>query len=368
MQEAVRQIASRCNGKRNHHDNVCLEKSMNRYPAVLVLGVVPSLIWPVAQSIIRAGGTPWILAWHPVSPLKFIGKWQRYRTWTTVRKRGQRIDPDSLAEVAALCRAHTIDRVLGADYDTAVLLSGHAADWHIPACPVAAQSTLETFNDKWNFTRLLDAIGLPTPASQYIACANDMRRTALAFPIITKPLSLWASVGFQIHASLSDLQATLDTGRLTSPFPLIAQSFVPGVDAGVSFLARRGQLIAYSAFHHVRRGCREFRSDARVRLYAETFAEATNYSGVGHIDMRFDHVANAYKLLEINPRFWASLLYATQGGLNYPDRLIRLSDWGGGGTATIQAQKIQLPFYEQGMTLINRWCERSYERLTGAIL
>jgi hypothetical protein len=352
---------------RDDHHTV-FKKSMKPYPAVLVLGVVPSLIWPVAQSIIRAGGKPWILAWHPVSPLKFIGRWQRYRTWTTVRKCGQRIDPVSLAEVASMCRENAIDIVLGADYDTTVLLAGHAAHWRIPASAVAQQSTLETFNDKWNFTRFLDAIGLPTPASQYIARERDLRRTSLTFPIITKPLGLWASVGFQVHDSLPALHATLDAGRLAARFPLIAQSFVPGVDAGVSFLARRGQLAAYSAFHHVRRGCREFRSVARLRDYVETFAEATSYSGVGHIDMRFDPDADTYKMLEINPRFWASLLYATQGGLNYPDLLIRLADWSGSRAATMQSRRIRLPFYEQGMTVVNRWCERSYERLTGAVL
>lgn len=341
---------------------------MSDYPAVLVLGVVPSLIWPVAQSIIRAGGRPWILAWHPVSPLKLIRSLGKYRTWKTVRKTGNRIDPSSLIEVASMCSENGIEIVVGADYDTAVLLAGHAAEWNVPSYRVAAQSTLETFNDKWNFTRLLEAIGLPTPSSQYIASERELRDITLKPPFITKPLSLWASVGFQIHHSLQDLHDTLDAGRLTSKFPLIAQSFVPGVDAGVSFLASKGHIAAYSTFHHKRRGRREFHNDIRVRNYVETFAEATRYSGVGHIDMRFDPDANEYKILEINPRFWASLLYATQGGLNYPDLLIRLSNWNGGQPLTIQPQQISLPIYERGMTVINRWCERSYEGLSGATL
>jgi predicted ATP-grasp superfamily ATP-dependent carboligase len=341
---------------------------MSGYPTVLILGVVPSLIWPVAQSITRAGGKPWIMAWHPVSPLKLIRNFGKYRTWKTVRKRGARIDPASLGEVAALCRENAIDMVIGADYDTAVLLAGHAAIWNVPACRVARQSTLETFNDKWNFTRLLDAIALPTPASQYISCEKDLRETFLTPPFITKPLSLWASVGFQVHHSLQELERTLDAGRLKSKFPLIAQSFVPGVDAGVSFLASHGKVAAYSIFHHRRRGYREFQNDQRVQKYVETFVEATHYAGVGHIDMRFDSSAGEYKILEINPRFWASLLYATQGGLNYPDMLVRLADWDGRTALTIKPRKVSLPFYERGMTVINRWCERSYERVSGATL
>ena len=341
---------------------------MQRYPSILVLGVVPSLIWPVAQSFIRAGGRPWILSWHPVSPLKLTTAWQRYRTWKTVQKQGNRIDPRSLAEVAAMCEQHAIDMVVGADYDTAVLLAASAADWNIPTCRIAGQSTLETFNDKWNFTRLADTIGLPIPASQYVACEQDLRETCLQLPIVTKPLSLWASVGFQIHHSLSELHRVLDAGQLKSTFPLIAQSFVPGVDAGVSFLASGGKVVAYSLFHHRQRGCREFQSDDRVRRYVDTFVDATRYSGVGHIDMRFDGHADEYRLLEINPRFWASLLYATQGGLNYPDLLVRLSDWDGRTAMTIKPQKVSLRLYEFGMTVINRWCERGYEGLSRATL
>lgn len=309
-----------------------------------------------------------VLAWHPVSPMSVSGDCRRYLTWAGVRKQGQRLDLAALDQVGRICRSHAIDAVLGADYDTALLLAARASDAGIPACAVARPATLETFNNKWNLTRLMDHIGLPCPQSCYVADERALLATTLDFPIITKPLDLWASVGFQVHSSHAQLAATLARRQLSASFPLIAQSFVPGCDAGASFLASRGRLRACSVFHHRRRGRREFKHEPRVRSYLETFVAATGYSGVGHIDLRYDQVRDEYKILELNPRFWASLLYAAHAGINYPDLLVRLPAWDGSSVQTAMARDVGLPGYERVMTVLNRWCGAGYERLTGAVL
>lgn len=337
------------------------------YPSVLLLGVVPSLTWAVARCIRRAGGKPVILAWHPFAPLRISGDCARYVRWHGLRKHGGRLAADALDQVRALCRHHAIDAVIGADVDTALLLAGDEAV-DLPRCAVPDGATITTFNNKWNLTRLLAALDVPVPRSEYVHDERDLLSTRLDFPLITKPLDMWASVGFQVHASHPELTATVARRELTAPYPLIAQSFVPGCDSGASFLAAKGRLVACSMFYHRRRGRRQFHDDARVRGYLEAFVEATGYHGVGHVDLRYDPDAQAFSALELNPRFWASLLYAANAGLNYPDLLVRLPQWDGRTVHTATPGETGLPLYERAMTLSQRWVGAGYEKLSGAVL
>jgi predicted ATP-grasp superfamily ATP-dependent carboligase len=335
---------------------------------VLVLGVVPSLTWLVARCLRRAGCAPDVLSWHALSPMRLSGDCRNYLSWSRIHKSGETLDACALDQVRAVCARNAIDIVLAADYDTALLLASSAHDASIPACATPSAATITTFNNKWNLARLLAQLDLPFPHSEHAAGPDALLNTRIGFPIITKPLDKWASVGFEIHHSRTQLEATVAAGRLKSGFPLIVQSFVPGWDVGASFLARDGRLAAYSIFQHKRRGERVFYDDARVRRYLETFIGATAYSGVGHIDTRYDPARDEYRILELNPRFWASLLYAANAGLNYPDLLVRLAQWDGKSVRTAQASAIRLPAYERAMTLSNRWFSIGYEKLTRAKL
>jgi predicted ATP-grasp superfamily ATP-dependent carboligase len=339
-----------------------------RYPSVLVLGVVPSLTWAVARCLRRVGGAPVVLGWHGWAPMALTRDCRRYVRWSGLRRNGEGLDGSVLGQVRRLCAGGDIDAVVGADYDTALLLADPVHRQGLPACAVPAASTISTFNDKWNLARLLEALELPYPDSRRIANAEELLATTLSFPIITKPLDLWASVGFEIHRSREALAARLARGALKSEFPLIAQAYVPGWDVGASFLAQRGRLVACSVFRHQQRGVRTFYDSARVRGYLESFVAASHYSGVGHLDLRYDPSRDRYFILELNPRFWASLLYAAQAGLNYPDLLLRLDGREPGPVLTPRPGSVRLPMYERTMTLATRWFGAAYERTTGARL
>lgn len=340
----------------------------SRYPAVLVLGVVPSLTWLVARCLRLAGRAPVVLAWHAASPLMISGDCHRYLPWGALKKEGDRLTPAALEQVRAACRGHAIDLVMAADYDTALLLANTQPHDAIPCSAVPLAGTICSLNNKWTLSRRLLQWELPVPESELIDTEQALRQTALTFPIITKPLDKWASVGFQVHADRSSLARTLDRQHLQSGYPLIAQRYVPGWDVGASFLASGGKLVAYSLFHHRKRGERSFFPDRRLREMLERFAFETQYSGVGHLDLRYDPALDDYRILELNPRFWASLLYAKVAGLNYPDVLVRLPDWDGKSVLTTNNATVRLAPYERLMTLGNRWFSIAYEKLTGAAL
>lgn len=343
-------------------------RDSKRYPSVLLLGVVPSLTWAVARCLRCAGGAPLVLSWHPWSPIKWSGDCRRFLPWQGLVRAGAGLDKVALWRVHDLCRGGRIDAVMGADYDTALLLAQAAHHAEIPACAVPSPGTIAALHNKWNLVRLLAQLELPHPPSRWVGDAESLLATDLPFPIITKPLDRWASVGFQIHADRAALAQTLERGQLAAEFPLIAQAYVPGWDVGASFLARHGRLLAYSVFQHRRRGERVFYDSPRVRAYLETFVRATAYHGVGHLDLRHDSEADRYAMLELNPRFWASLLYARRAGLNYPDLLLRAQAAPPARVLTARPGAVRLPWYETAMTLATRWSAQLYEKASGARL
>jgi predicted ATP-grasp superfamily ATP-dependent carboligase len=338
------------------------------YPIVLLLGVVPSLTWLVARCLRRAGGAPVVLGWHALAPMMLSGDCRNYIEWSQLKKSDEKLDHSALAQVRALCAAHAIEYVMAADFDAALLLAECADSSGIACFSVPRADTIITLNNKWTLSRLLLGENMPIPESEYIPDAEALMATSLDFPIITKPLDKWASVGFQVHGSRKQLAATINKNALKSSYPLIAQRYVPGWDVGASFLANHGHLVAFSLFRHQRRGERTFFGSQRVRQLLEQFVVITGYNGVGHLDLRYDPARDDYRILELNPRFWASLLYATNAGLNYPHLLAHLAQWDGHTVHTARSCTVRLDWYERAMTLSHRWFGNGYEKFTGANL
>lgn len=338
------------------------------FPKVLVLGVVPSLTWPVARCLTLAGAAPVVLAWHRQSPLRWSGDCRRYLAWPGLFKTDAALDSSALQVVRQVCRSHGIDQVLAADYDTTLLLSRGAAQAQVPAAPLPAVATVVELHDKWILSRLLEQLGLPFPDSAHIGSEQALLATRLDFPLITKPLDKWASVGFQIHRDRDSLQATVARGRLTAGYPLIAQAYVPGWDVGASFLAQRGRLVAYALAQHRLRGARIYYDDPTMAAYLAKFVAATAYHGIGHIDARYDPQRQQYRLLELNPRFWASVLYAANAGMNFPHLLVRMAGTADMARCAPPVHTVRLGMYEAAMTVANRWMGIGYEKATGAVL
>jgi predicted ATP-grasp superfamily ATP-dependent carboligase len=99
----------------------------------------------------------------------------------------------------------------------------------------------------------------------------------------------------------------------------------------------------------------------------ETLLEATRYSGVGHLDGRYDPRTDDYRILELNPRFWGSLLYSTNAGLNYPELLVRLEDLPGSGLRTARPGAVTLPPYERTVAMAVNATERVTTRAFRAL-
>jgi hypothetical protein len=327
---------------------------------VLVFGVIESLTFAVTRCLAAAGLKPLVLGWHRISPLALTPNCQYVPAWKPCWVNDQ-INPALIDCVDQLCREHGITAVVPADYDCALLLTRHRARLTTAQpCALPTAQLMRALNDKWRFSELLRVLKLPQPETQRIETRAELERTSLRFPLVTKPIIGWAGVGVQVHHTRAQLESVLSEGRLAADYPLLAQRYIPGRDVGFAFLARRGRLIAHTAFEGLGRGARRHFDDPRLRAHVATLVAAAGYHGVGEIDTRYDPVCDEYRLLECNPRFWASLLYSLRAGMNFPALLMRLDELGDGPGCTTHDRRVGLGPYELAFKQATQLSERTH--------
>lgn len=163
--------------------------------------------------------------------------------------------------------------------------------------PSAEPETLALLDCKWTFYEFLLAQGLPAPRTWRIDSIDEGRR--LPLPLVIKPLAGPGGRGVSVVRDAARLEA-----RLSAGIPVLAQEFLEGEDVDISFLADRGRLVSWAVqtldsdhvYHYI--------DDERVVAIARRIAEATRYSGLAHVDMRYEGMSRgSIKVIECNPHF-----------------------------------------------------------------
>lgn len=165
---------------------------------------------------------------------------------------------------------------------------------------------------------------MPHPATAYFDDAGSaVSSGAVAFPALLKPAR--GSYGRGIVYLERPEQARAFAGA-DVPGGYILQSYVEGYDVDCSVLCVDGRIVA----HTIQRGFLpgyhrfgapagiEFVHDRRVYDVASHAMRALCWSGVAHIDLRWDRTDDTIKVIEINPRYWGSLLGSLVAGVNFP--------------------------------------------------
>lgn len=182
----------------------------------------------------------------------------------------------------------------------------------VPFYPSAEPGVLDMLDDKWSFYELLLREGLPTPRTRRLADAAAA--AGVAAPVVIKPLADSGGRGVAVARTADELAARLDGAE----YPLLAQDFVDGEDVDLSFLADRGRLLAWAVQIRSPDGTIRYIDDARILDLGRRLASATAYTGLAHVDMRYDGPArDRVLIIECNPRFWGTFSYTLGLGADF---------------------------------------------------
>ena len=180
--------------------------------------------------------------------------------------------------------------------------------------------------DKASFAKFLAAHGLPLPPTVVVTVGADRPEalSALNFPVLAKPTHGYGGHGIKRFETPAELDLFLTGQRAGQEW--VVQEFIRGRDIGVSVLCQDGDIVACTIQHAIVPSLvpfeaafdLEFRNDAEAIEVVRKLMAELRWSGVANIDMRLREGGGTPLILEVNGRYWRTLLGALNTGINFP--------------------------------------------------
>jgi len=195
----------------------------------------------------------------------------------------------------------------------------------VPCTAVPSFASLRIALDKWDLARFLTAHALPHPATELLVRGQEAltRIAQLRFPLLLKPRCGGNGLGIHRCENMRALEHCTRGADLWGK--TLVQTEIPGYDIDCSVLCREGEVLAYT----IQKGFTgmadfrppggiEFLEDERVIAVMRKLMAALRWSGVAHVDLRYDSLTDRINIIEVNPRFWGSVLGSLHAGVNFP--------------------------------------------------
>jgi predicted ATP-grasp superfamily ATP-dependent carboligase len=192
--------------------------------------------------------------------------------------------------------------------------------------PLPSAQAYEIAADKSRLATFMQQHDLPGPCT-ITDLAHDLgaQLAKLRFPVLLKPTG---GAGGQGIVRFDDAPALLDAvAQLPPGSHFIIQTYLEGYDIDCNVLYHEGRLVAYS----IQRGlvenadvyaptqAIEFVQNEAVLAVVDKLMTALDWNGVAHLDLRYDAASQQINVIEINPRFWLTVVgSAVRARVNFP--------------------------------------------------
>jgi predicted ATP-grasp superfamily ATP-dependent carboligase len=259
--------------------------------------------------------------WVPIRVSRHVSSFHSYRPGAT--------DAEQLATVLKAIRT-THSQVLLPVLDSGCrFVAAHQAllAQHIALTPIPSAPSLKVGLDKillWDFLR---DHGLPQPAAIALRSVEQAEAELgnLAFPVVFKPALGSGGVGIHKFEDTDTLLSFLGT-TWRGAYPALLQSYIHGHDVDCSVFCKEGRILAHTVQVGALSRRNKFGSDEGLEFVCDpqTLAataqlmSALKWNGIAHVDLRRDRHDNQVKVLDLNPRYWTSLLGSLAAGINFP--------------------------------------------------
>jgi hypothetical protein len=225
-------------------------------------------------------------------------------------------------EINWYAREFDIELVLPGDAPTTRALIAVRDLIEVPCFPMPELDQFDLLNDKWEFTKLCENIGITCPDTRLFpnvaALARELEAGGVAFPSIAKALSLNDGRA-SVKLDAADAQGQIGMIRYR---PILVQDFIEGEDIGASVYSEGGEIRAIVAHSLKDKVYRTFVDQSIHDDIARIMAQFEAY-GVFNFDMRLAANGTIY-YLECNPRFFYKMDLAMLAGINFA----RFGLWG----------------------------------------
>ncbi|MEI6274796.1 MAG: ATP-grasp domain-containing protein [Prolixibacteraceae bacterium] len=231
-------------------------------------------------------------------------------------------------EILKIIKKIKIDIILPIDQPTIRFLSEHGSPL-LEYTSITSLPNKEAFDiavDKWLLAEWLKKKNIPGPASILYDTGIEFesKLAAMSFPVLIKPLNGDGGIGIQFFDdSFSLINFCKDH---IQPGEFIVQSFINGYDIDCSVLCLDGKILASTIQKRIINDPMyfgptmniDFLYDKDVYTIIQETIRQFGWSGVVHFDLRFDNNENQVKIIEMNARYWGSIVGSYYAGINFP--------------------------------------------------
>jgi predicted ATP-grasp superfamily ATP-dependent carboligase len=168
---------------------------------------------------------------------------------------------------------------------------------------------------------------IPSPVTMLFKKDNldfEEALSSFSFPALLKPCNGSGGLGIEKFENEKAFRDYCKEHIFSEEF--ILQTFINGYDIDCSILCESGKILAYTIQKGFINGRGNFRraagldfiNDCSTYNLVTEVVQKLNWSGIAHIDLRFDLDTQQINLIEINPRYWGSLMGSYCSGVNFP--------------------------------------------------
>jgi predicted ATP-grasp superfamily ATP-dependent carboligase len=206
---------------------------------------------------------------------------------------------------------------------------------------IAEHQAFETAYSKRQTYALAEKVGVPYPKTVYPQSLDEVEQLAREFqyPVVIKAILEEGANVVRYPKNREELLAQYrllcqERGYVAPLLPML-QEFIYSDDIGYSFCALYQKGTCKRVFMY--RELRSYPIRGGSSTYAESYygedlktfgtalLDALEWNGVAHMDFRRD-AQGRLRLMEINPKFWASLELALAAGIDFPALLCQMAN------------------------------------------
>jgi biotin carboxylase len=194
--------------------------------------------------------------------------------------------------------------------------------------PISHVDTYHKSINKWNLAQVCKTNNIPCPRTHLLSSADDTGNILieLGLPLLAKPILGNGGIGILMIKETKQLEQFIDTHSKAYDQKYILQEYIEGYDIDCSLLAKDGQILAFTIQKGFISRSGNFQASAGIQFLYEpdvyevvsNLMESLNFSGIAHIDLRYDQKEKKFKIIEINARYWGSLTGSLMAGINFP--------------------------------------------------
>jgi glutathione synthase/RimK-type ligase-like ATP-grasp enzyme len=308
--------------------------------SILLIGFDSNLSLGVSFCLKSTDYNLFLLTHNP----KNAGRYSRF-----IKRTFQYTHADNVTnKIIDLVKEHHIDLIMPIDEmeirnvsENLALLSKHAA------CTLVTETKFFDIGiNKSKLANFLAENNLPCPKFTPVDDLNQVEEIAekFGYPVLLKPVRGSFGRGIQKFHDYSSLKIFLESSQ-ASDTEFMLQPYITGRDITVNVICKNGTMLCHTLQEtpikygeNFKSGdILEFHNDKGIVDVIAKMMALLNWNGVACIDMKRDQRDQSAYILEINGRFWASMVSSyLKAGINFPLIMAKL---GLGESPNIPLQK-----------------------------